>query len=60
MTEKKEIKDVAVLTIQTDCARAEEIAGQYFFDRKQKELLKELLATGLFEFTNDIPAGFSE
>ena len=44
--EKKEIKDVIVLTIRTDSATAEEMAGRYFFDGEQRELLRELLDVG--------------
>ena len=44
--EKKVLKEVTVLTIRTYSARAEEMAGRYFFDWEQKELLKELLDAG--------------
>jgi len=44
--EKKVLKEVTVLTIWTDSSRAEEMAGRYFFDWEQKELLKELLDEG--------------
>ena len=44
--EKKEIEDVIVLTIRTDSATAEEMAGRYFFDGEQRELLRELLDVG--------------
>jgi len=44
--EKKVLKEVTVLTIRTDSARAEEMAGRYFFDWEQKELLKDLLDAG--------------
>ena len=44
--EKKELKEMAVLTIRTDSARAEEMAGKYFFDWEQRALLMELLDAG--------------
>jgi len=49
-TEKKEIKDVEVLTIWTDCATAEEMAGRYFFNGEQRELLKALMDGGNYLF----------
>jgi len=35
-----------VLTIRTDSATAEQMAGRYFFSWEQRELLRELLDLG--------------
>jgi len=45
-TEKKVLREITVLTIRIDGATAEQMAGRYFFDWEQKELLKELLDVG--------------
>ncbi len=44
--EKKVLREVTVLTIRTDSATAEQMAGKYFFDWEQRELLRELLDSG--------------
>ena len=45
-TEKKVLRGVTILTIRTDSLAAEQMAGRYFFDWEQRELLKELLDRG--------------
>jgi hypothetical protein len=45
-TEKKVLREVTVLTIRTESITAERMAGRYFFDGEQRELLRELLDAG--------------
>ncbi|MBQ4562875.1 MAG: hypothetical protein IJA58_00175 [Lachnospiraceae bacterium] len=44
--EKKVLREVTVLTIRTDSATADQMAGRYFFDWEQRELLDELMDSG--------------
>ena len=53
-TEKKVLREVSVLTIRTESMTAERMAGRYFFDGEQRELLKELLNSGNDHFWKEL------
>ena len=45
-TEKKVLREVTVLTIRTESMTADRMAGRYFFNGEQRELLRELMDAG--------------